>query len=77
MYICFKFYNCFLSAGQKQTSNTLFLNNAWFTPCRNINDQNNKYSVHAFHEVSFTSVSVCKIIGHNFSQKNIQTKMLN
>lgn len=55
----------------------IFLKNAWFTLCRNINDQNNRYSVHAFHEVSFPLVSVCKIIGHNFSKKNIQTKMLN
>jgi len=56
---------------------TLFLNNAWLTLCRNISDQNNRCTVHAFHEVSFTLASVCKIIGHNFSKKNIQTKMLN
>lgn len=48
---------------------TLFLNNAQFTLCKNINDQNNRYSVHAFHEVSFTLVSVCKIIGHGFKKK--------
>lgn len=44
---------------------TLFLNNAWFTLCRDINDQNNRYSVHALHEYSFILASVCKIIGHN------------
>lgn len=34
----------------------LFLNNPWFTLCRDINDQNNRYSVHALHEYSFTLV---------------------
>lgn len=54
---------------------TLFLNNAWFTLHRNINDQNNRYSVHAFHEVSFTLVSVYKIIGYNIQSKTFKQKI--